>query len=259
MHILHRNSLMSLRWNNDVIIKPFCHIIIVCFLWTWYSGSKLGPYRRDAGSHRADASPGCQPTFLTHNAIYIQLGEGAYRRGNSLYDSRLWSAAVEPDGRACAEWTTKSNRTCLYRINKISLKIWRKKCWFGVRFVLFLVKIHLADSMWWAGEYMYMYYHSIIFKMGIIFLASQSVLVVFFCKTLCAKSKKNDIDIHICIYIDRKDIKASIWVSVDIYRYQWYRWYQYAANNLANNVHCKTINNHNFDLGTIILRLRFHP
>ena len=83
-----------------VIIRPFCHIIVVCFLWTWHSGSKLGWYRPDAGSHRADAS-----VFLTHNAIHIQSGEGAYRQGNSLDDSRLWSAAVEPDGRACAEWT----------------------------------------------------------------------------------------------------------------------------------------------------------
>ena len=100
MHVLHRSSLIYLWWNNYVIIRPFCHIIVVCFLWIWHSGSKLGWYRPDAGSHRADAS-----VFLTHNAIHIQSGEGAYRRGNSLDDSRLWSAAVEPDGRACAEWT----------------------------------------------------------------------------------------------------------------------------------------------------------
>ena len=100
MHVLHRSSLIYLWWNNYVIIRPFCHIIVVCFLWTWHSGSKLGWYRPDAGSHRADAS-----VFLTHNAIHIQSGEGAYRRGNSLDDSQLWSAAVEPDGRACAEWT----------------------------------------------------------------------------------------------------------------------------------------------------------
>ena len=100
MHVLHRSSLIYLWWNNYVIIRPFCHIIVVCFLWTWHSGSKLGWYRPDAGSHRADAS-----VFLTHNANHIQSGEGAYRRGNSLDDSRLWSAAVEPDGRACAEWT----------------------------------------------------------------------------------------------------------------------------------------------------------
>ena len=100
MHVLHRSSLIYLWWNNYVIIRPFCHIIVVCFLWTWHSGSKLGWYRPDAGSHRADAS-----VFLTHNVVHIQSGEGAYRRGNSLDDSRLWSAAVEPDGRACAEWT----------------------------------------------------------------------------------------------------------------------------------------------------------
>ena len=100
MHVLHRSSLIYLWWNNYVIIRPFCHIIVVCLLWTWHIGSKLGWYRPDAGSHRADAS-----VFLTHNAIHIQSGEGAYRRGNSLDDSRLWSAAVEPDGRACAEWT----------------------------------------------------------------------------------------------------------------------------------------------------------
>ena len=84
MHVLHRSSLIYLWWNNYVIIRPFCHIIVVCFLWTWHSGSKLGWYRPDAGSHRADAS-----VFLTHNVVHIQSGEGAYRRGNSLDDSRL--------------------------------------------------------------------------------------------------------------------------------------------------------------------------
>ena len=54
------------------------------------------------------AAIGLMPAHISDPQCH-QLGEGAYRRGNSLDDSRLWSAAVEPDGRACAEWTTKSN------------------------------------------------------------------------------------------------------------------------------------------------------
>ena len=46
--------------------------------------------------------------------------------------------------------------------------------------------------------------------MGIIILASQSILEVFFCKILYANSEKHDID----IYIDGKDMKVSIWVLV---------------------------------------------
>ena len=124
MHVLHRSSLIYLWWNNYVIIRPFCHIIVVCFLWTWHSGSKLGWYRPDAGSHRADAS-----VFLTHNAIHIQSGEGAYRRGNSLDDSRLWSV-VGGSGAWRARMRRvdhQSNRTCLYR--RQPEPWWRASIW----------------------------------------------------------------------------------------------------------------------------------
>ena len=60
---------------------------------------------------------------------------------------------------------------------------------------------------------------------GIIITASQSVVVVLFCKIPCAKPEKRDF----CMYIDGKDIKVSIWVPVDKYRSQWYRQYRYAA------------------------------
>ena len=61
----------------------------------------------------------------------------------------------------------------------------------------------------------------VIFKMGIIDLASQSVLV-FFCKILCAKPEKHN--------IDTEDTE----VSVDKYRSHWYWLYRYAA--LAENI-----------------------
>ena len=94
---------------------------------------------------------------------------------------------------------------CTIHINKISLKIWRK-CWFGVRFVLFLAKIHLANDM--TAKMLEKYgeqvniiigfnVNEVIFNVGIIILACQSVLAVFFCKILCARfEKKNDIDIY---------------------------------------------------------------
>ena len=58
--------------------------------------------------------------------------------------------------------------------------------------------------------------NNIIFNMGIIILVSQSLKAVYFCKILCAKREKYDID------IDGKDIRVSIQVSVDKYRSRWY-------------------------------------
>ena len=84
-------------------------------------------------------------------------------------------------------------------INKISFKIWRKKCWFRGRFVLFLAKIHSANAMTpelleKCGEQVNITIgfnvDNVIFKMGIIILASQSVLAVFICKIVCAKTWK---------------------------------------------------------------------
>ena len=57
-------------------------------------------------------------------------------------------------------------------------------------------------------------------KLGIIILASQSVLTAMFfaiCKMFGVKPEKHDI-----IHIDGKDIRVSIWVSVDKYQSQWY-------------------------------------
>ena len=62
--------------------------------------------------------------------------------------------------------------------------------------------------------------------MGIIDIASQSVLAVFFCKILCAKPEKHN--------IDTEDTEVSIGVSVEKYRSHWYWLYRYAA--LAENM-----------------------
>ena len=104
-----------------------------------------------------------------------------------------------------------------------------KKCWFRVRFMLFLAKIHLANGMTpkilkksveQVNIALGFNVDDVILEMGIIILSSKNMLV-FFCKILCAKPEKHDIDIY--IYIDEKDIKVSIWVLVDIYWSQWYQ------------------------------------
>ena len=108
--------------------------------------------------------------------------------------------------------------------------------------MLFLAKIHLKNGVITKmfGNYgervnitMGLNVDDAIFKMGIIILASQSVLAVFFCKMLCAKpEKKHDID----IYIDGKDITVLIWISMNKYQSQWYRQYRYAAlQSISNN------------------------
>ena len=80
-----------------------------------------------------------------------------------------------------------------------------KKRWFGIKFVLFLAKIHLANGMTpkmlekcseQVNITIEFNVDIVIFKMGIIILASQSVLAVFFCKILCSKPEKHDIDIY---------------------------------------------------------------
>ena len=79
------------------------------------------------------------------------------------------------------------------------------KCWFGVRFVIFLLEIHLTNGMTpktleKCGEEVNITIgfnvDSVIFKMGIIIVASQSVLAYFYCKILCAKPEKHKIDIY---------------------------------------------------------------
>ena len=96
-----------------------------------------------------------------------------------------------------------------------------------MRFVLFLAKIQLTNGMTpkmleECGEQVNITIgfsvDNVIFRTGIIMIANQSVLAMFRWKILCAKPEKHDID-----YIDGKDIKISIWVSVNKYRYQWYR------------------------------------
>ena len=69
--------------------------------------------------------------------------------------------------------------------------------------MLYLTKIHLANGVTpkmlkKCGEQgnITINVDNVIFKMGNIILAIRSVLAVFFCKILCAKSEKNDIDIY---------------------------------------------------------------
>ena len=68
---------------------------------------------------------------------------------------------------------------------------------------------------------------NIIFKMGIIILESQSVLV-FFCKILCAKPEKHYIDIYIYAYIY---INISMG-RVSKYRYE-YWWTDIDLSDIA--------------------------
>ena len=69
-----------------------------------------------------------------------------------------------------------------------------------------------------CGEQMNMQYHfnvdNAIFKIGIIILASQSVLAVFFLQNTLCKPEEHDIN------IDVKDMEVSIRVTVDKYRSQ---------------------------------------
>ena len=80
-----------------------------------------------------------------------------------------------------------------------------KKCWFGVRFVLLLVNIHLANGMTpkmleKCGQEVNITIgfsvDNVIFKMGIIILASQSASAIFFYKILGAKPEKQGINIY---------------------------------------------------------------
>ena len=78
----------------------------------------------------------------------------------------------------------------------------------GVRFVLFLAMIHLANEN----------VDNVILKKKSIILANQSVLAVFSAKYFVQNLKNMTL-----IYIHGKDIKVSIWLSVDKYQSQWYR------------------------------------
>ena len=56
----------------------------------------------------------------------------------------------------------------------------------------------------------------VIFKMGIIILASQSVLAVFFCKILCSKPAKHDIEIYRWEGYQRIDMSIGWQISISV-------------------------------------------
>ena len=120
------------------------------------------------------------------------------------------------------------NLLTIYRytisINKTLLKIWRQKCWFGVRFVLLLAKVYLANGMTpkilqKCGEQV-AYYHWIQCRYYYIqngnYYSSKLKCVssLFFCKILRAKSEKHVIDIYLWEGYQSINVSISGQISV---------------------------------------------
>ena len=129
-------------------------------------------------------------------------------------------------------------------INKYHWKYEDKKCWFRVRFGSFLMKILLAHGITpkkleRCDEQMNITIgfsaDNVIFKMGIIILASQIVISVFLQNTLC-KTWKNITLIH----IDRKYRFEYRWTNIDLsdignMDMQYYLWtYQWLSARLQH-------------------------